>query len=313
MSSRRHFLRSALVLPPALAASAFAQDADERPPRFLEQYQITPTFLPFSRFLRNNEERLNGRWLSFGVSDQKFNSMVDTAYLMLCESRYWPYANISVEEIAGFVKQVSAEVSKNSSPLSELGQQWLLAEVACAWTLLYIERDVEMDNAMSRNPNINNVDLAYPKTVLKSNPPKAQCAGYSLVVRDVARKVGLTSYILQGTFRDIFGGGGGHCWTVFQFSPDLHIPADATTPCTREEVLRYRGKIRRFGVLPRQREEWEMYHALYYNWSPIKPNIVLYNDPKTSVPLLNMTEQDWMRFDVRNYRGLYNSLARRIS
>ena len=78
----------------------------------------------------------------------------------------------------------------------------------------------------------------------------------------------------------------------------MHIPADTSRAADRLEVLRYGGKIRRFTNLPRRREEWELYHATYYNWTPIPKNIIARGDPRDSVALQSLSEKDWLAFDT---------------
>jgi|GEM_PF-2158794 len=287
----------------------FAERPRMRPQDMLERRGITPRFLQDSHFFQNDEERTNGRWLDFGVSESELDSLIRSIWILVGNSRYSPYADISVETIAGWVTEMVGVVAKTQKPLSELGRQWLLAEAIGAWCTIYVVRDTDMDKAILRGEQVNTRDTQYPINVLHHAPPKAICNGYSLVIRDVARKLGLTCYILKGYLRGVDSKdplAGKHQWNVFIFPGNIFVPTDGT-PGTMGDVIKHRNKIFPYAKLPRRREEWELYHASYFNLSPI-PWPLLFGDPKESFVLLDMTLEDWCSINLKSYEPLFQRL-----
>ena len=175
----------------------------ERPPinpqTMLEERGIRPHFLQFSRFFENDEQRRNGRYLHFGVTETQFDHMVDAVWVKMCDKRYEPYPNITIDTIAGYVREAAAGVEKQgekeyTAQLTELGHQWLIAEAACAWCVVSVKVDESIASSDTKGEKVETAVSQLPENTLRNSPPKAVCSGYSLILRDVTRKAGLTSY-----------------------------------------------------------------------------------------------------------------------
>lgn len=288
-----------------------SERAPVRPQDMLEQRGIRPQFLQYSRFFENDEQRRRGRYLHFGVREDQFDQMVDAVWVRICGKKYEPYANISVDNIAKYVKEVSSTIEQQGeqefgAQLTELGHQWLIAEAACAWCLIYIEYDSDMAKAAARGEKFDSTSPQYIRQMLSVTPIKSMCTGQSVLLRDVAMRSGLNCQIVYGRLRDIGGKeSGSHQWNIFVFSNEIAVPADATTLGKLQDVVKYGGKIRAYANLPRRREEWELYHALYFN----KPT----KDLPLDGNILDLSQEQWYAFNFigNDYLSVFHKLVRR--
>lgn len=249
-----------------------------------------------------------------GVDSALFSRTVDFIWLEQCKESQKPWKGMTPDDVA----QLSSQVANNAlkiltenykANVSGFGQSLMRAESVSAWVTLWITRNTEIDERLARGENVDTVSSSYPRFTLATDPPMAVCSGYALVLRDALRKLGMESNVLQGRFRNFDGFEAGHCWTSVNLGGGIWLPSDATTPVRRSDVLRHGGKLRGFGLLPRTKAEIAVYHAKYYNWSPVPKSIAMFGDNQKSQVMLSMTEVQWRSLDVSSLKRIESQLS----
>ncbi len=241
---------------------------------------------------------------------------IDAVWREQANPQQAPWLNMTPKDVGQKSKLIAEKTedilkTKYSIQVSKSLHDLLLAEALVAWVTLWVTRNTEIDEKLARGEHVDTVGSASPQITFSSNPPKAVCAGYSLVLRNAARDLGLRAEVCQGRLRDLSGNEGGHCWAIIEVGESVWLPADTTTPVTRQEVLRQGGKVKPFGLLPRSRDELTIYHARYFNWSPTPSTIAMYGDDAASKKLSSLTEQEWRRLNVSSLRILETDLYRK--
>lgn len=253
--------------------------------------------------------------LQVGVEPKTYKMAIDHVWAEQAKDSQRPWQDMSPADVAKLSSRVADDAitvlkQHYGADVTQAGKELLRAEALSAWVTLWLTRNTDIDSRLARGENVDTVASASPRITFSTNPPKAVCAGYALVFRDAARNMGLVSVVLQGRLRTLTGGEGGHCWAAIRIGESCWLPVDPTTPVTRQEVVRARGKLRAYGLLPRSREELTVYHARYYNWSPVPSTIAMYGDPSESLSLTRLTEAQWRTIDTSGLQGLENRLYR---
>jgi len=224
------------------------------------------------------------------------------------------------QQIKGIVEQTESKAKiAAGKPVSKVGHEWLIAEASTAWAamnVIYNSRVTDLLAQGVKGPEVDTVRLADPLVTLSTQPAKAVCSGYSVLVRDVARALDVKCNILQGHLRpNNWKAGmelGGHCWIEFIFEGDVHVPADPTLAANSavNATLSANGKFCGFAVLPRSQDEWEVFLARHYNWSPIPKNITTLGDAVQSTAQLNITEEQWLDIPTTSIESLERKLSK---
>ncbi len=249
-----------------------------------------------------------------GTDKDLFRRAVDFVWLEQCKESQKPWKDMTPDDVAVLSSKAAGSASKILSDsygvtLSQFAENLLKAESVSAWVTLWITRNTEMDDRMARGESVDTVGTSYPKFTFAAVPPKAVCSGYALVLRDALRKMGVQSNVLQGRFRNLEGFEAGHCWTSVNLGGGIWLPTDATTPVRRSDVMRHGGKLRGFGLLPRTKAEIAVYHAKYFNWSPVPRTIAMFGDDPKSQVMLSMTEAQWRSLNVSQLKRIENQLS----
>jgi hypothetical protein len=295
----------------------FVERPPLRPQRILEQMGIKPYFTEHSTFFRDAEERRNGRYIAFGVPESTVDQIINEIWRQFM-SNVIPYqAGKDAAYWGGRIQEtVDRIIAKFTAEPSKLLKQWMYAEGVCAWVTVNVHYEIAKDDPYKDG----NWTLNAPVNVLARAKPWAQCCGYGMLVRDLARvagkDVGLECYYVGGWF---IGQAGipaqkesNHGWSIFKFENDLYVPADATYSAN----LLADGGIKRTAksgafwfCLPRKREEWELFLAMYWgNIYPDGKNILNIDFSKvrlgTTDVLTNLTLEEWRVADTSNLKNL---------
>ncbi len=267
-------------------------------PYFPSSVEFTPSFLNLAADTRFKTGRVN-----FGTDPVTFERIVNKLYLRIVQDDL-DYRNDGVTGIASKLKGVVQDfIQKNCQDFNDLGKEWIMAEAVCAWV-----RTRVIANSEWLKPGVNRVPLENPEVVLAQNPPSATCGGFSNLVRDLGRAVGLKTFSVPGELRangTPATGKNNHAWSCFLLQGDLLVPADVTVfRVTKLQVINARGKTGRAGILPKSPVEWELFLAAHWAMWPDgrDPNPGTEPIYKQTLTLMNTEFQRWASIDT-SYHG----------
>lgn len=180
----------------------------------------------------------------------------------------------------------------NSSVLYER----LLAHGICDWVrthILYDQTYAKWTEEQKQKFDQSKFVLAEPKR-------RGVCGAFAVVVRDIARSVGLRADNMVGHARgrnNDVPDHANHTWAMFKFSNGVVLPAD-TSSCSvsLSEAAKMRGWIRSFWSLPIYPHEMAVFTAYRHQQNE---NNVAFGDPQNVTLLTRATCDAWNGWNVR--------------
>lgn len=289
---------------------AFTSRPPLRPQHTMERLGIKPQFMTNTVFFRNQEERRDGRWLHVGIMEREFEDTINGVCTRMCLPQLKHVAGRPVSEIAHLIReQVDMEISHRgiTSP-NKLLRQWLYAEASVGWVRTHV---VASHPQIPVDTDKNWIRDSLTSTILGRSVCVAVCSGRAVLVRDIARRVGrdvdLECFYCGGFYRDLgqanLAEKSNHSWVMFRFEDGLLVPADHA-PASLADTKRFGTKDFGWWVLPRTREQWELFLAQRY----ITTDGGAFGDKMPLFNIVTMTFDDWKLCDTQHLIRLEKKL-----
>ena len=275
-----------------------------RSQKILEQMGIQPFFIQHTPFFRNDDERLNGRWLPVGLSEAEFENAINQTSTTIYRSIHLAHdPNRTIEHIAALIGQevnnVVASLGVNKP--NRLLQQWLQAEAVCAW----VQANVSYDNVLANASFKEQVEMGKTENILKMAQPATICSGKTRIVCDLARAIGRDNGMdcrYVGGWARVNGAApddSNHAWNCFLFTDGIHVPADTTASAiSLVAAKRAKGKVKPVFTLPKTREDLELFFANRFGYAKSYGEDYKFYDIKM-VPD-SLSELTWSEWSSKN-------------
>lgn len=270
---------------------------------------------PFYSFLPQFTKETDGAKIDlmpFRLSSREVGQLINSSVNLVASGE------ITIEKVPArnadaIGKFIKAKVDKmlsqkfGSTKLSDFEREWAVAEVVCE----FVKRTVRYDYDLAKNQDSSfKTKMSLSSNVLERE--KAECWGFAVTTRDIARGAGLECYLVNGHQRELGARAPefkdrNHSVNCFVLGKNrMQVPADVTAASGRYFG---RGGKDEFGgpvkvlthlVLPRDANSWDIFMAKFNSEVDLTPAQKISSDTQNKYLVASYSYDQWTAADT-NY------------